>query len=53
MILNNESMEDMEWCVIQDSSWRMINKDLTTMNHASEKTKRESWRWGTVCDGEW
>jgi hypothetical protein len=22
------------------------------MNHASEKSKRESWRQGTVCDGE-
>jgi hypothetical protein len=30
----------------------MINKDLTTMNHASEKSKRESWRRETVCDGE-
>jgi hypothetical protein len=25
---------------------------LTTMNHASEKSKRESWRRGTGCDGE-
>jgi hypothetical protein len=25
---------------------------LPTMNHASEKSKRESWRRGTVCDGE-
>jgi hypothetical protein len=30
----------------------MINKDLTTMDHASEKSKRESWRRETVCDGE-
>jgi hypothetical protein len=22
------------------------------MNHASEKTKRESWHRGTKCDGE-
>jgi hypothetical protein len=22
------------------------------MNHASEKSKRESWRRGTVCDGD-
>jgi hypothetical protein len=22
------------------------------MNHASEKSKRESWHRGTVCDGE-
>jgi hypothetical protein len=47
-----ESMEDMKWCVRHDGSWRRINKDLTTMNHASEKSKRESWRWGTGCDGE-
>jgi hypothetical protein len=25
---------------------------LATMNHASEKSKRESWRRGTGCDGE-
>jgi hypothetical protein len=30
----------------------MINKDLATMDHASEKSKRESLRRGTVCDGE-
>jgi hypothetical protein len=22
------------------------------MDHASEKSKRESWRRGTICDGE-
>jgi hypothetical protein len=22
------------------------------MNHVSEKSKRESWRWGIECDGE-
>jgi hypothetical protein len=22
------------------------------MNHASENIKRESWRRGTICDGE-
>jgi hypothetical protein len=22
------------------------------MNHASNKSKQESWRQGTVCDGE-
>jgi hypothetical protein len=47
-----ESMEDMKWCVIEDDSWRRINKDLATMNHTSEKSKRESWRRGTVCDAE-
>jgi hypothetical protein len=26
--------------------------DLYTMNHASEKSKRESWRRGIGCDGE-
>jgi hypothetical protein len=30
----------------------MVNKDLTTMNHASEKSKRESSHQETVCDGE-
>jgi hypothetical protein len=30
----------------------MINKDLVMINHASEKSKRESWRRGTECDGE-
>jgi hypothetical protein len=48
----NESMENMKYCVRQDGSWRSINKDLATMDHASEKSKRESWRRGTVCDGE-
>jgi hypothetical protein len=51
-IFNNEFMEDMKWCVRQDGSWTRINKDLTTTNHASEKSKRESWRWGTRCDEE-
>jgi hypothetical protein len=32
----------MKYCVRQDGSWKMINKDLVTMNHASEKSKRES-----------
>jgi hypothetical protein len=35
-----------------DGSWRMINKNLTMMNHALEKSKQESWHWGTRCDGE-
>jgi hypothetical protein len=51
-VFKNESMEDMKCCVRQYGSWRSINKDLATMNHASEKSKRESWRWGTGCDGK-
>jgi hypothetical protein len=50
--LKNESMEDMKCCVRQDGSWRRINKDLTTMDQASEKSKQESWRRGTVCNRE-
>jgi hypothetical protein len=50
--LKNESIEDMKCCVRQDGSWRRINKDLATMDHASEKSKRESWHWGTVRDRE-
>jgi hypothetical protein len=42
----------MKCCVRQDGSFRRINKDLATMNHTSEKSKRESWRQGTRCDGE-
>jgi hypothetical protein len=30
----------------------MINKDLIMMNHASEKSKWESWRRGAGCDAE-
>jgi hypothetical protein len=51
-VFKNKSMEDMKYYVRQDGSWRRINKDLTTMNHTSEKSKQESWRRGTVCDGE-
>jgi hypothetical protein len=51
-VFKNESMKDMKWCVRHDGSWRRINKDLVTMNHGSEKSKRESWRRGTICDGE-
>jgi hypothetical protein len=51
-IFKNEPIEDMKWCVRHDGSWRRINKDLATMNHASEKSKQESWRRGTGCDGE-
>jgi hypothetical protein len=51
-VFKNESMEDMKWCMRHDGSWRRINKDLVTMNHVSEKSKRESWRRGTGCDGE-
>jgi hypothetical protein len=51
-VFKNESMEDMKWCVRYDGSWRRINKDLVTMNHALEKSKQESCRWGTRCDGD-
>jgi hypothetical protein len=51
-VFKNESMKDMKWCVRYDGSWIRINKDLVTMNHASKKSKRESWRRGTGCDGE-
>jgi hypothetical protein len=29
-----------------------LNKDLTTMNHTSEKSKQESWSQGTGYNGE-
>jgi hypothetical protein len=29
-----------------------LNKDLITMNHATEKSNRESWHRDTGCDGE-
>jgi hypothetical protein len=45
-------MEDMKYCVRQDGSGRRINKDLATIDHTLEKSKRESWRRGTICDGE-
>jgi hypothetical protein len=51
-VFKNESMKDMKWCLRHDGSWIRINKDLVTMNHASEKSKRESWRQCTSCDGE-
>jgi hypothetical protein len=51
-VFKNEYMEDMKWCVRQDGSWRRINKDLATMNHASEQSKQESWCWSTEYDGE-
>jgi hypothetical protein len=38
--------------VNHDGDWRMINKDLATMNHTSKKGKQECWRWGTGCDVE-
>jgi hypothetical protein len=38
-VFKNESIEDMKWYVRYDGSWRRINKDLATMNHASEKSK--------------
>jgi hypothetical protein len=34
-VFKNESMEDMKWYVRHDGSWRRINKDSATMNHAS------------------
>ncbi len=43
-VFKNESMEDMMWYGRYVGSWRRINKDLTMMNHASKKRKRESWR---------
>jgi hypothetical protein len=51
-IFMNESMKDMKWCVRHDGSWWMIKKELTMMNHALEKSKHESWRRDTRCDGE-
>jgi hypothetical protein len=45
-------MEDTKGCVSRDGSWRMINKNLATMNHASEKSKQEFWHQGIECDGE-
>jgi hypothetical protein len=38
-VFKNEFMEDMKWCVRHDDSWKRINKDLATMNHALEKSK--------------
>jgi hypothetical protein len=38
--------------VNHDGDWRRINMDLASMNYTSEKSKWESWRRGTVCDGE-
>jgi hypothetical protein len=52
-VFKNEYMKDMKWFMRHDGSWRMINKDLVTMNHVSEKSKRESWRRGTGYDEEW
>jgi hypothetical protein len=46
-LFKNDFMKDMEWCVRHDGSWRRINKNLIIINHASKKSKRESWRWGT------
>jgi hypothetical protein len=42
----------MKRCVNHDGDWRRINKDLAMMNYTSEKSKQESWRQGTGCDGE-
>jgi hypothetical protein len=35
-----------------DGDRKRINKGLAAMNHTSEKSKWESWRRGTECDGE-
>jgi hypothetical protein len=51
-VFKNGSKKDMKWCVRHDDSWIRINKNLAMMNHASKKSKQESWRWGTICDGE-
>jgi hypothetical protein len=45
-------MKNMKCCVRQDGSCRRINNDLAMMNHALEKSKRESWRRDTGCDVE-
>jgi hypothetical protein len=45
-------IEDTRSHVNHDGDWRRINKDLTMMNHASEKSKRGSWCWGTRYDRE-
>jgi hypothetical protein len=45
-------MLDTKGYVSHDDSWRRINKYLTKLNHASEKSKREAWQRGTRCDGE-
>jgi hypothetical protein len=47
-----ELIKDTKICVNHDGSSRRINKDLATMNHTSEKSKRGSWHRGTECDGE-
>jgi hypothetical protein len=51
-IFKNESMKDMKWFVIENGSWRRVNKGLAMMYHASNKSKRESWHWGTRWDGK-
>jgi hypothetical protein len=48
----SEPMEDMKEYVSRDGSGRRIDKDLTTINHALEKSKQVSWNQGTGCDGE-
>jgi hypothetical protein len=40
----HELIKDTKICVNHDGSRRRINKDLATMNHTSENSKRESWR---------
>jgi hypothetical protein len=45
----HELIEDTKRCVNHDGDWRRINKNLTTINHASEKCKRKAWHRGTEC----
>jgi hypothetical protein len=52
MSYKRDIIKDTKICVNHDASWRMVNKDLAMMNHISEKSKQESWRQGTGCDGE-
>jgi hypothetical protein len=45
-------IEGTKSCMDHDNDWKMINKDLATMNHTSEKSKWKTWRRGTRYDGE-
>jgi hypothetical protein len=46
------SFPDNTYSEMSRSKFWLINKDLVTMDHASKKSKRESWRRASVCDGE-
>jgi hypothetical protein len=52
MIINVSALKTQRVCVDHDGDRRRINKGMATMNHTLEKSKRESWRRGTSCDGE-